>query len=163
MKDYVKRLIADYPKMVKRREELKKQLHCRTVITPEDMIETMYFSHSVGERVQSSHLSDKTSEIAIEYEEKMRKANEQIYWSVYHEYECLNEKITFLELCIEELSDLEREVMEALVLENRTWDDIEYDLNINRREIAFRRKKALSSIVRRYQQRASEIEAEILA
>lgn len=163
MREYVEKLLSQYPKLLAKKEKLREQIASYSFVTAEDVIESMSFGHSDGEHVQSSNLSDKTAEIAMKYGERMRRANRQIYKTMIGEYASLDEEIIFFENAVDDLPDPEYEVMKALIIERKSWDEASYDLGLTRREIAVRRKRALSDLVRCYQKRASRIEAEILA
>ena len=78
MKGYVEKMIKEYPRMVREREALRKQIEEIEFLSAEDLISSMSFSHPEGERVQSSDLSDKTARIAMCYESRLDCINEEL-------------------------------------------------------------------------------------
>lgn len=163
MRRYVKKLLADYPEMLHRRAELKQELGDIKPFTEEDVISSMTFFQPEGERVQTSNISRKTESVALNYRDRFEKMNRKLYGSLPKDYNYVNGEITFLEESIRELPEDEYEVMSLLSLDEYTWKDVETFLAISIREIGRRRKSAINYLVRDYQQRASKIEARMLA
>ena len=163
MKGYVEKIIEEYPQMVREREQIKKQLESCEFLSAEELIETMSFSHPEGERVQTSNISDKTARVAMEYQERLEKINNDLIVPMKKRYDVLDEEITFFEESVRKLPDNMAEVMSALLLEGVTWDTAEYCFCMNRRTIADCRKRAIACLVRMYQGRASMLEAILLA
>ena len=117
MKGYVEKIISEYPKMVREREHLKKQIESCEFLSAEELICAMSFYHPEGERVQSSDLSDKTARIALGYREKLDRINEELVVPMKKRYDVLDEEISFLENTIEELPEDMQVAMHELVIE----------------------------------------------
>jgi hypothetical protein len=163
LKGYVEKIINEYPQMVRERERLKKQLESCEFLSAEELIDAMSFSHPEGEHVQSSNISDKTAKVAMEYQERLEKINNELIEPMQKRYDILDEEITFFEESVRGLPENMADVMAALFLEGVTWDNAEYSFCMNRRTIADCRKKAIACLVRMYQGRASMMEAILLA
>jgi len=163
LKGYVEKIINEYPQMVRERERLKKQLESCEFLSAEELINAMSFSHPEGEHVQSSNISDKTAKVAMEYQERLNKINNELIGPMQKRYDTLDEEITFFEESVRGLPDNMVDIMIALFLEGVTWDSVEVEFLMNRRTIAECRKKAISCLVRMYQGRASMMEAILLA
>ena len=163
MKGYVEKMISEYPQMVRERDSLRKQLESCEFLSADELINAMSFSHPEGERVQSSNISDKTTKVAMEYQERLDKINSELIGPMQKRYDALDEEITFFEESVRGLPDNMADIMIALFLEGVTWDNLEVDFLMNRRTISDYRKNAISCLVRMYQRRAAIIEMNILS
>lgn len=162
MREYVEKLIAEYPKMVSARDFLKKQIDEYQPVTVEDVIDSMTFSQPSGERVQTSRISDKTCSIALHYRDRVNQMNEEVIGDWAKEYARLDEEIGFLEQCIRRLPAALYDVMKALVLDGESWDEAEAGLQICRKTMAGRRREAIGLMVLEYQKKASKLETLML-
>ena len=79
MNKRLERMLKNYPAMVRERDSIAHQIAHFKGLTAEEVIESMYTAHSDGERVQTSNLSDKTAQIAMNYQEKMERINREWY------------------------------------------------------------------------------------
>lgn len=162
MREYVEKLIREYPMMLQHRDFLKRQIENYQPITVEDVIDSMTFSRPDGERVQTGRTSDKTCSIAMYCRDKVNRMNEEVIRDWVKEYDQLDEEISFLENCIRKLPSYLAEVISELVLERVSWDEAEQNIGVSRNTIAKRRKEAIQLITLDYQKRASEEEALML-
>lgn len=163
MKGYVEKIIKDYPSMVRERERLKKQIQRYEFLSAEELISAMSFSRPDGERVQSSNLSDKTARIAILYEDQLEQMNNEILIPMIERLQQLDQEITLLQSEIKQLPDGLAELMQALVIEEATWDEIEMNFYLSRKIISRNRKRAIEYLVRSYQIRESQMELFLLS
>ncbi len=163
MKGYVEKIIKDYPSMVRERERLKKQIQRYEFLSAEELISAMSFSRPDGERVQSSNLSDKTARIAILYEDQLEQMNNEILIPMIERLQQLDQEITLLQSEIKQLPDGLAELMQALVIEEATWDEIEMNFYLSRKIISQNRKRAIEYLVRSYQIRESQMELFLLS
>ena len=163
MRAYVKKMIKDYPRLLKLRAYLKKQIAEYRPVTIEDVIDSMTFGHQEGERVQTSNISDKTATIAIMYQDRVNRMNEEVISGWIHEHQELDDEITFFEECIRRLSGEQGEVMRCLVLDGASWYEAEVTLCMSRMMIWDRRRRAIDELARMYQARASQMEAILLS
>ena len=163
MKGYVEKIINEYPQMVRERERLKKQIESCEFLSADELISAMSFSHPEGERVQSSNISDKTARVAIEYQERLDRINTELIGPMQKRYAALDEEIKFFEEAVHGLPDKLKEIAIALYVEDESWDDVEIRFDISRRTISRYRNMVIDSLVRLYQERASMLEAGLLA
>lgn len=163
MKGYVEKIISEYPKMVREREHLKKQIESCEFLSAEELICAMSFSHPEGERVQSSNLSDKTARIALGYCEKLDRINEELVVPMQKRYDVLDEEISFLENNIEELPEDMQVAMYELVIEGLTWEEVAADLYISITKLQKVRRNAIDILVRAYQKRESQVASYLLS
>jgi DNA-directed RNA polymerase specialized sigma24 family protein len=163
MKGYVEKMISEYPKMVREREHLKKQIERCEFLSADELICAMSFSHPDGERVQSSDLSDKTARIAIGYHEKLDRINEDLVVPMQKRYNALDEEISFLENTIDELPVDMQEAMHELVIEGLSWEDVAASLYISITKLQKLRRAAIDTLVRAYQKRESQIAGDLLS
>ncbi len=162
MREYVEKLIREYPMMLQHRDFLKRQIENYQPITVEDVIDSMTFSRPDGERVQTGRTSDKTCSIAMYCRDKVNRMNEEVIRDWVREYDRLDEEIGFLESCIHRLPEDVYKVMAILVFDGKPWSEAERILFMSRKAIAARRLEGLGLITLEYQKRASVMEAEML-
>ena len=163
MKGYVEKIIKEYPQMVREVERLDKQITSCEFISADELITTMAFSHPDGERVQSSDLSDKTAKIAISYQRKMDRINEELVMPMIKRKEALEEEISFFEDSVNHLPEDILEMSQAIFLDGMTWEEAESCFYTNSWGIRNCRKRAIDCLVRSYQIRASQTEAFLLS
>ena len=158
MKGYVEKMIRDYPEMVRRRDMAKKQIEAlqKTEISDIDIIESLTFGHPDGERVQTSNISDKTATIAFSYQDRRNRLNDEVFSYWMKQYDTLCQEISFLEKSIGRLSGDQKDVMQALVLDSKTWESVECECAMSRTTVHRIRKEAVDSLVRDYQKRESK-------
>ena len=163
MKGYVEKIIKEYPQMVGDVERLDKQIKSCEFISADELITTMAFSHPDGERVQSSDLSDKTAKIAISYQRKLDRINEELVMPMIKRKEALEEEISFFEDSVNHLPEDILEMSQAIFLDGMTWEEAENCFYTNSWGIRNCRKRAIDCLVRSYQIRASQTEARLLS
>ena len=163
MKGYVEKIIKEYPQMVREVERLDKQIKSCEFISADELITTMDFSHPDGERVQSSDLSDKTAKIAISYQRKLDRINEELVMPMIKRKEALEEEISFFEDSVNHLPEDILEMSQAIFLDGMTWEEAESCFYTNSWGIRNCRKRAIDCLVRSYQIRASQTEAFLLS
>lgn len=156
MKGYVEKIINEYPQMVREREHLKKQMEAQEFLSADELISAMSFSHPDGERVQSSDLSDKTARIALGYREKQERINEELIVPMQTRYAVLDNEISFLKDAICNLPEDLAYVMQELVLEGLTWEEVSQEMFISVTKLQKLRKAAIDNLIRIYQKRESE-------
>lgn len=163
MKGYVEKIIKEYPQMVREVERLDKQIKSCEFISADELITAMAFSHPDGERVQSSDLSDKTAKIAISYQRKLDRINEELVIPMIKRKEALEEEISFFEDSVNHLPEDILKMSQAIFLNGMTWEEAEGCFYTNSWGIRNCRKRAIDCLVRSYQIRASQTEAFLLS
>lgn len=152
----MEKVISDYPQMLREREHLKKQIENFEFLSADEFIRAMSFSHSDGERVQSSDLSYKTARIALGYRDKLDRINEELIVPMQKRYYALDTEIAFLKSAISHLPDDLFHIMQGLVIEGRTWDEVSEEMFISITKLQKLRKSAIDHLTRTYQRRESE-------
>lgn len=116
----------------------------------------MSFSHEDDERVQTSGTSDKTAKIAMGYQDKLERINDELLKPMQKKYIALDTEITFLESSIRCLPDNLSEVMIGLVLEGHTWEEVSNEMFVSVTKLQKLRKAAIEALVRVYQRREAQ-------
>lgn len=137
--------------MVREREHLKKQIENFEFLSADEFISAMSFSHPDGERVQSSDLSYKTARIALGYRDKLDRINEELIVPMQKRYYALDTEIAF-----SHLPDDLFHIMQGLVIEGRTWDEVSEEMFISITKLQKLRKSAIDHLTRTYQRRESK-------
>ena len=162
MKEYVEKMIKEYPDMKFERSCLMSQMKsCK--INDEDVIYSMCFSHPEGERVQTSGISDKTAKVALSFRDRKRRMEEERYNFLFEKYQHLDEEISFLESTIADIPGELGEIMSELVIEGDTWEEVCFSHCIGIHKLSDMRKQGIKYLIRAYQRRESMVAAYLLS
>ena len=162
MKEYVEKMIKEYPDMKFERSCLLNQMKSLK-ITEEDVIYSMCFSHPEGERVQTSGLSDKTAKVALSFRDRQRQMEEERYNFLFEKYQHLDEEITFLEEMIADIPGEIGEIMSELVIKGDTWENVCFSHCIGTHKLSDMRKQGIKILIRAYQRRESMVASYLLS
>lgn len=156
MSERIETLIRDYPKNKMELKCLEKQIQNFRGISETEMIDSMQFSHPEGERVQSSGVSDKTARIAVNYRERMDRINREWYEHLEQRYFFLSEEISFLESAVKSLPGTMGEIMQDLIFNQTSWDDLAEKHYMSRRSVGRYRQKAIEELDALYEKYEAE-------
>lgn len=156
MSERIETLIRDYPKNKMELKCLENQLRNFRGISETEMIDSMQFSHPEGERVQTSGVSDKTARIAVNYRERMERINREWYEHLEQQYFSLSEEITFLESAVKSLPGKMGEIMQDLIFNQTSWDDLAEKHYMSRRSVGRYRQKAIEELETLYEKYEAE-------
>ena len=162
MKEYVEKMIKEYPDMKFERSCLLNQMKSLK-ITEEDVIYSMCFSHPEGERVQTSGLSDKTAKVALSFRDRQRQMEEERYNFLFEKYRHLDEEITFLEETIADIPGEIGEIMSELVIKGDTWETVCFSHCVGTHKLSDMRKQGIKILIRAYQRRESMVASYLLS
>jgi len=158
----IEKLLKEYPKLKRERDCLAHQIAHFRGVTAEEVIESMYTPRMDGERVQTSGTSDKTAQIALNYQERMERINREWFGHLENKLRVLNEELQFLEAALGSLSKKLPEVMRDMVIGQMTWDALSTKYYVSRRMIGKYRKRAIEELDSLYEVRDKEVVAYIL-
>ncbi len=153
MSKRIEKLLKDYPQMVQERNCLAHQLAHFRGVTAEEVIESMYTPRQDCERVQTSTLSDKTAQIALEYQNRMERLNREWYGQLEKQLYAVTDEVVFLESALESLSGKLPDIMRDLVVNRLSWNEIAEKHYVSRSMIAKYRKKAIDELDVLYRKR----------
>ena len=123
-------------------------------VSEQDMIDSMLYSHQEGERVQTSTLSDKTANIAINLKSAVEREN------LFQRYKYLKEELDFFEYAVSKLKY--KNIIMDLLDEDVTWDAMMEKYHVSHSMIAKYRKKAIKELNIQYELRDRQVEAFVL-
>lgn len=106
MSERIEKIMQEYQQMVMERTCLENQILNFKGITETEMIDSMYFSHPEGERVQTSGVSEKTATIAMTYRNKMERINLDWREHLEKKHSMLAEELIFFEAAVLSLSGI---------------------------------------------------------
>lgn len=106
-------------------------------------VRRMYTPRQDGERVQTSNLSDKTAQIALEYQERRERINREWYEQMEKELQMVSDEVTFFEAAVHALPIKIRGAVSALFIGQDTWDTVQADFHIGRATLSAYRRQAL--------------------
>ena len=148
----VEKLISDYPEMVSQKKCLAYQVAHFRGLSPEDVIASMYTAHHDGERVQTSGTSDKTAQIALNYESRMARLNREWYEHLEKQLMELTDELNFFEGALRALPIELADLMWDLVVEQMKWEVAEAKYAISHTTVHRMRKKAILLLDKMYEQ-----------
>lgn len=158
----VEKLISEYPQMVSQKKCLAYQVAHFRGLSPEDVIDSMYTTHHDGERVQTSGTSDKTAQIALNYESRMVRLNREWYEHLEKQLVELTDELNFFEGALRALPANVSQVMWDLVVEGMTWDTVADVHHMSRANVGKLRKRAILELDKLYALRDSTSAAYML-
>jgi len=158
----VEKLLKEYPMLIRERNCLAHQIAHFHGFTAEDVIQSMYTPRMDGERVQTSGTSDKTAQIALNYQERMDRINREWFDHLENKLRILNEELQFLESALGSLSKKLPDIMRDMVIGQMTWDSLSDKYFVSRRMIGKYRRKAIEELDVLYEHRDKETAAYIL-
>lgn len=153
----VEEIIRGYHQMKKQLNIAKFQLEHFSGISEEDVIESMCFSHSEGERISTNSISDKTAKTALNFEKRKEQLNDDLYNFYFKEYKELSEKISFFEYAISQLSGDLPSIVLDLFINKCTWDDLSAKYHVSKAMIGKYRKKAILELTDIYIMRDNQM------
>ena len=143
MSERVEYIMRNYDTMRRDLAVLESELDNFRGITPQEVLDTMQFSHPTGDRVQTSNVSDKTCTIAINYRDRLEQINRDWLKHLADEYTSLKEELDFFDTAV---SGYLPGLIHDLVVERETWDMVMGKYHICRKTVANARKKAIAEL-----------------
>ena len=144
MNKRLERMLKNYPAIVRERDSIAHQIAHFKGLSAEEVIDSMYTAHSDGERVQTSNLSDKTAQIAMNYQDKMERINREWYEHLERKLRTLNDEISFFKSSLDTLPEHLSSLMMDMIVKDQTWDTLEAEHHIGRATIHRYRRKAIA-------------------
>ena len=156
MSERIEKLLKDYPRMIQERNCVAREIAGFRGVTAEEVIESMYMTHTDGERVRTGSISDKTVNIALNYKDKMDQINNE--WIEYLEAKLmsLNNEIIFFEAALASLTGKLPAIMRDLVVEHMTWDEAAAKYFVSSRMIGKYKRKAIRELDALYEMHDAE-------
>ena len=139
----VEKLISEYPQMLREKKCLTYQLAHFRGLSPDEVIASMYTPRHEGERVQTSGTSDKTAQIALNYESRMVRLNREWYEHLEKQLWELTDELNFFEGALRALPVNLSQIMWDLVVEDMTWDTVADIHHMSRANVGKLRKRAI--------------------
>lgn len=155
-------MMREYKTMKRELSVTEFQLRQFQGVSEQDMIESMLYSHPEGERVQTSTLSDKTANIAINLRTAIERENDGWYDFLFNRYRFLKEELDFFENAVSRLDERHRNIITDLLDEEMTWDILMERYHVSHTMIGKYRKAALKELEKEYELRDRQVEAYVL-
>jgi len=145
-REYVEYLLKNYHVIRKDIEQLKFELRCLDKLQPEEVIDAMNFTPTVGDKVDAGRVADKTCSIALVYREVTERMNnlsrqELERCIAANEYELMR-----LEYCINRLEGKVKAVVNGIYIEQKSWNEICANLYITEKTLSKYRKKGIDEL-----------------
>ena len=155
-------MFSDYSKMKREVKLLELQLQNFKGLSEEDMITSMVLCGELeGDRVQTSHISDKTCSVATDFRKRLAQENEDYYRFLYERYAALKKEIEFFEIGIRSLDERKANILLAMLEGETTWENIAYQYSVCKKTITNYKKSAIKELNVLYERR-DELELEYL-
>lgn len=145
-KEYVEYLLKNYNDILKDIEQLKFEYTTFKDIGLDEVIESLNFSSTSGERIQTSSISDKTCKIALIYNETAKRMNKESRKEIYKMIKATEFEMTRLNYCIDRLEPAVKEVIKGIFIEKSSWNQICQKNSISEKTLNKYRKKGTEEI-----------------
>lgn len=143
--------LESYNELKRKALQLEFELeHYKHKITCEDSIDTMTFNSTLGERIQTGQISDKTANIALSYVEKTSFMNIRDKNELVDDLEQVRLEIDRIEYYISILDEKYSNVLLAIYIENLTFYQTCEKLKISLTSAQRIRKKGVERLVEMY-------------
>lgn len=147
--DYVVEQLSSYRESCQNLRTLEFELHTLNLLGIEDsdaLIESMTFSHSDEEPVQSRQKSDKTASIALNYRAVNANQTREIRRELTRQLDYYRIQITRLETYLDILPPDEADVLRRYYFDRMTWNEIAQTGHTCIRTIMRYRDKAMARL-----------------
>lgn len=146
-REYVEYLLKNYNEILKDIEQLRFEYETYKNIEADEVIESLNFSSSGEERIQTSSISDKTCKIALIYREVTKRLNKESRQEIYRMIKAIEIEMTRLNYCIERLEPQVKEVVKGIFIEKLQWKDICGRNSISEKTLNKYKKKGIDEVV----------------
>ena len=127
MHDYVIEQLSTYQEACQNIQTLEfelRALNLRRRESPNELIESMTFSHSGEEPVQSGQRSDKTASIALNYRTVNAEQTRELREELSRQLACYRLRVLRLEAYLDILPPDEADVLRRFYFDQMTWNEI---------------------------------------
>lgn len=152
------RLFSNYQVMQKEVRLLRSQLEHFVGITEAEMIDSMVFGGQLDmPRVTKTKRHDGAETIALSFREKTVAANRDLYQFLSERYLHLVQELAFFEMAVKQLPEELAQFVVALVVEEKSWEDVAELCHISRSSISYWKKKAIKELTMIYQLKQQQL------
>ena len=152
IRKYVQTLLANYPQYVRQIALLRNELENTQKISQDDIIVAMAFSRGEGVNTAAGHITDKTQSIALNYRQRAAALNQETVSSIVQQLELLMRKTNRLEYCVAHLSNDRSTVIRGIYFENKTPQELAYEMCISTRTLQRHRERAIEELTSMYEE-----------
>ncbi len=147
VREEVVRQLEEYSANKRRIDALRYELEQYSDVTPEEMIDSMNFSHGTdGVRSSAGHTSDKTPYIALNYLKRADEKNRRTKEEILAEYFPVVRKVDRLEHYISLLTSQEAAVIYLAYRDHLKKVDIAKRLKVSAKSVSNIKKRAIAHL-----------------
>ena len=146
-REYVEYLLKNYTKILKDIEVLKFEYNAFEDIEPIEVIEALNFSSASYKSTTKGSTSDKTSEIALIYNEAAKRMSKESRDEIYKIMKGAEIEIARLNYCIERLEPTAKAVVRELFIEKCSWSYVCIKNSISEKTLNKYKKKGINEII----------------
>lgn len=147
IKKHVESLLKNHSSMIRELKVLEFEMKNLSMPLASEIIEGLVFSHTMGERVSGSFISDKTANIAIEHVDSQRNAKYRALSNVIFN---IRQEVRRLEHCLSLLPKEEEEVIRWFYFDALSWDAITDKTLVTQKTMQRRKKRGFEKLVSYY-------------
>ena len=144
-------LLKSYPDLARKVSILRYELQHLPSLSPEDMIDTMNFSHQEGTGHNSGAVSNKTMYIALNYREQSRHANHECFDEIAMRLIPLEQEIRRLEHYVSLLNSRMALIIRMHYFEEQPWEVIASKLDLSVRRVQYLKNAAVDKLSEMYE------------
>jgi len=151
-KEYIKYLLENYKEMQTMLSMLKLELESFQEMSNEEALESLVYARAVGERVQTSSISNKTASVSIIYKEFAKRINRENRAEIVNSILPLEYELKLLEMAVEGLPVKEKNIIKEIYFVGISAMEVAYKNNITEQWLFKIRRCAISKLASFYEQ-----------
>lgn len=148
--DYVLNLLKNYNSMKLEQESLQFERSRLEQMKAEETIEAMTFTSPLTERVDSSGISNKTADIALNYKQCHVELKARLLSEVDSRLHWINDTLERLDFYIDSLEAHQASILRDYYFEGFTWRELQDLRGVTDKTLMKHRDDALKALVLRY-------------
>ena len=149
-REQVQELLEQYPELVRKISILRFELQRPPAISPEEIIDSMNFTHGRGEGHISGVVSNKTMYIALNYRENAERVNHELLDDIAIRLVPLERKLDRLEHYVSLLNPRMAQVIRLCYFEDLPWDAVAAKMEISIRSAQKLKNAAVDKLAQMY-------------
>ena len=153
VKEKVIELLKSYSEKKRKIEQLKYELEHPPTLDEKEMVDSLYFGNRTFDEIgvhNTNHISNKTMMIALKYQDKMERINNETITAIMQELQPLEAEVERLEHYISLLDRNQEKVIKFYYFDGMAWLDMVEEMHMAKRTLMNYREEAVRILVSMY-------------
>jgi len=140
-------LLKEYPKWEKRIALLEFERENPARASDLGTISSWALGHPIDGPGASGHISNKTMQIALNFQEATERINYSTVMEIDKELLALRDRVKKMDFYISQLDPKQAAVLKGHYFEGKTWEQLQKELHISSRTLSSRRDAGLDALI----------------